>query len=389
MYLIDGPYVSEYLKQALASLQVPVIQTPAAIRFLKDAPVRFISEADALSELQRNPKRELYTNSENALDWLYENLPDHDLTETIHRVKDKVLFRQMLEEIHNDYYYRGVSLSGLSEIAADTLPYPVILKPSVGFFSLGVQSVENADEWHKALSNLNDIIRTSDGLYPKRVLNNSSFIIEEVINGDEFAVDCYYDEKGHVVILNLMKHLFASGADVNDRVYITSGALMRQYLKPVAAYLDTLGKVFQLTNFQAHIEIRIDTDQVIRAIEINPLRFGGWCSTPDLAQYAWDMNIYDSLVNKKRPNWSYNSQLYPDSVTALIVLNNSTGVSGKKIKKFNYDALLADIQEPLELRKTDFRKFPLFGFLMCRVPANNMDELYRLLHSDLNEYISA
>ena len=386
MFLIDGPYVSNYLKQTLSRHQIPVVKTAFARKELSLLPIRFIEESEAILSCEENSEQQLYTNSENALEWIYSNLPGSERVDLLKQVKDKVLFRKTLLQIHPGFFFRGYHYSDLPSVNASELPYPIILKPAVGFFSLGVQLIEDESAWKLALNDLDELRQVNQGIYPTNVLDNSAFILEEVIPGDEFAIDCYFDSEGHVVILNMMKHLFASGADVNDRVYITSAGLMKAYLNPIQNYLDRLGALFNLKNFQAHIEVRIDGDEIM-AIEINPLRFGGWCSTPDLSQYAWDMNIYEALINQDRPDWAKLCQLNPNTVFALIVLNNSTGKPGKDIQNFDYDALLKTIKKPLELRKTNFRQFPLFGFLMCRVPANDLSELHGLLHSDLTEYI--
>ena len=386
MFLIDGPYVSEYLKQTLQNLRIPVIQTAYAEKALKNYKVKFVSEREAVQAFDANS--EFYTNSENALDWILTKFPSSGLAQIVTQVKDKVRFRDVLAEIHPAYYYQGTPFSELRNLDPESIPFPVILKPSVGFFSLGVQRVIDNTQWTNALSQLDNLTLSYEGIYPTGVLDNSIFILEEVIPGEEFAVDCYFDDQGQVVILNMMKHLFASGDDVNDRVYITSSAIIEQYLNPIQAYLNKLGSLFNLKNFQSHIEIRIDHDQ-IAAIEINPLRFGGWCSTADLAQYAWGMNIYEALIAKIIPAWPQLIQRDPSEVFALIVLNNSTGVPGKEIASFDYDGLLRRVQNPLELRKTDFTKFPLFGFIMCRVPGNDLSELEGLLHSDLAEFITS
>ncbi len=39
------------------------------------------------------------------------------------------------------------------------------------------------------------------------------------------------------------------------------------------------------------------------------------------------------------------------------------------------------------LRKADFKKFPLFGFLFAETRKANMQELARILNSDLREYL--
>jgi len=386
MFLIDAPYVSNYLKRSLAAFDIPVVKTAYAEKALQEYEVTFITEAEAVKVYQQDPQAQFYTNSENALDWILEHLPGHGLAQKVGNVKDKLRFREMLVDLHPDYFYRGYPPSELSRLDPKELPFPVILKPSVGFFSLGVQRINSENEWATALKNLDGLSKSYAGIYPSGVLDNSMFVVEAVIPGVEFAVDCYFDEAGQVVILNMMKHLFASGEDVNDRVYVTSASIMEEYLAPVKDYLNQLGSCFELMNFQAHIEIRIDQDEIV-AIEINPLRFGGWCSTADLAQYAWNLNLYEAVTTGYRPDWNQRIKHDPDGVYALVVLNNSTGVSGAEINSFDYDALLASVQEPLELRKTDYGKFPLFGFLMCRVAEGDLSELEKLLHSDLREFL--
>jgi len=213
------------------------------------------------------------------------------------------------------------------------------------------------------------------------------FIIEECIPGDEFAVDCYFNNTGKPVVLNIMKHIFSSEKDVNDRVYITSKEIIETYKDSITGFLAEIGRRADLSNFPAHVEVRIDENGNIAPIEVNPLRFGGWCSTPDLAWYAFGINLYEYLFQQKQPDWNMLLQSKENLVYSNIVLNNSTGTEGKYIKAFNYEKLLSGFTKPLELRKADFTKFPLFGFLFCETHIENMQELERILHSDLSEYI--
>jgi hypothetical protein len=70
-----------------------------------------------------------------------------------------------------------------------------------------------------------------------------------------------------------------------------------------------------------------------------------------------------------------------------VVLDNSTGVPGAEIAGFDYDALLGRFSRPLELRKTDFGRHPLFGFLFVRTTPQTRGELERILHDDLTRYL--
>jgi hypothetical protein len=184
-----------------------------------------------------------------------------------------------------------------------------------------------------------------------------------------------------------MKHIFSSGKDVNDRVYITSKDIIEGYLHSIMEFLSEIGKRASLRNFPAHVEVRIHENGTVAPIEVNPLRFGGWCSTPDLAWYAFGINLYEYLFQQKQPDWNIILTGKENLVFSNIVLNNSTGTEGKNIRSFDYDKLLSDFEKPLELRKADFTKFPIFGFLFCETRLENMQELQRILMSDLKEYV--
>lgn len=386
MILIDGPYVSDYLKNTIYKNAFHVVKTKAAVQFLDAERTNFVEETEATWILREDPKHPLYTNSENALGWLYERVPELARVQAANDVKDKVLFRERLKQIHPETWFSGHDLLGLKELNPEDLPFPVILKPSVGFFSLGVQRVETPDQWRQAMMNLDTAIQNNEGLYPQGVLDQEHYVLESVIPGEEYAVDCYFNSQGEAVVLNIMAHLFASEKHMNDRVYYTSSTLMTSKLKAIQNYLNQLGSIFFLRDFPAHIELRIDGDQ-IQAIEINPLRFGGWCSTADTAQYAWGLNLYEMVQSGTEPNWPELIDQHQGQIHALLVLDNGSGIPGADIKAFDYDKLLSSVDEPLELRRTDFRKFPLFGFLMCRLKEGELGKLDHLLNSDLQEFI--
>ena len=43
--------------------------------------------------------------------------------------------------------------------------------------------------------------------------------------------------------------------------------------------------------------------------------------------------------------------------------------------------------DPLELRRIDYREYPVFGFLIVETRPDNMAELEAILQSDLKEFI--
>ena len=73
------------------------------------------------------------------------------------------------------------------------------------------------DEWDGVLHTIGDEMEAVKALYPLEVLDTTRFIIETCVEGEEFAIDAYYDGAGDVVLLNVLQHLFSSAEDVSDR----------------------------------------------------------------------------------------------------------------------------------------------------------------------------
>jgi len=96
----------------------------------------------------------IYCTSENSIDWIMENLNFLDLPEKIKVFKDKVRFRELLKEIYPDFFYKEIKFEELDRVNIVELKMPFILKPSIGFFSMGVYKLNNTEEWNKALDEL-------------------------------------------------------------------------------------------------------------------------------------------------------------------------------------------------------------------------------------------
>lgn len=387
MIILDKPYISEFLLDTLERNTFPVIINDVVTEYARGRNLNLISEKDAIQRFNGSGNPLLYTNSENSISWIENNLHNTSLPGKIRLFKNKVLFRDLIRDLFPGYFYKGVAVMELESLDVSGFPLPFIVKPAVGFFSLGVYKVEKAEDWMETVQTILKEIDLIKDLYPPEVLHTGEFIIEECINGDEFAIDCYFNNEGNPVVLNIMKHIFSSGTDVNDRVYVTSKAIIQNYLNPITNFLSEIGKRAGLQNFPAHVEVRIDENGIVAPIEVNPLRFGGWCSTPDLAWYAYGINLYEYLFSHKEPDWNSILKEKNGEVYSNIVLNNSTGIEGKNIQSFDYEKLLSDFEKPLELRKADYGKFPLFGFLFCETGEQNMQELDRILMSDLKEYV--
>lgn len=385
MFLIDKPFVSDFLIHTLKTNNYKLVATKEAKELISDESLNWISEEIAIHEIEKEPNATIYINSENAIAWISKNISTPKILDQIQFFKDKFKFRDLVKDLFPNFYYMTVKIEDIQNLKLDDIKFPFVIKPSLGFFSLGVHIIHNKKDWIQAKKELNyDTLRSS---YPKEVLDVSNFIIEEFIKGEEFAVDCYFNNLGEVVILNVLHHKFSSGSDVSDRVYSTSKEIFFKYYEEIEGFLNILANKTGLKNFPAHVEIRINTDGEICPIEINPLRFGGWCTTGDLSWYAFGINSYEFFISNKKPNWKKIFKDKDNKIYSIIVLNNSSDFHSSEISCFNYNLLEKDFENVLNLRKLDIKKYPVFGFLFTETSSENENELNKILISNLNKYI--
>lgn len=250
-----------------------------------------------------------------------------DIIERIDMFKNKAKFRDLLSGgMYPDFYYKEVLFDEISKLRSKDLQFPFIIKPAVGFFSLGVYYVEDEDSWKTIREKLiSDTVKVRD-YYPDDVLDSSTFIIEEVIDGVEYAIDGYYDSYGEAVILNVLKHDFAGKDDVSDRVYTTSVAIVKEVESKVQKFLTSLSRLSVVKDFPFHLEIRIDNDGKMIPIEMNPMRFAGWCCT-DISDFAYGFSTYECFMENTKPNWKkIKKQVGGDAVYAMCVIEKGAHI---------------------------------------------------------------
>jgi hypothetical protein len=387
MLILDHPYVSEFLKNTAAELQVPVLKNEMAAGLKTEKKLNLLEEAEFIELIKEKGEFSLYSNSENSIGWISENLGFTGLPEKIELFKNKVKFRELLQRLYPELYFKSVKFEELDEIRVEEIEKPFIIKPAVGFFSLGVHKVSTNEEWDSVLKSIKAEVEGIKKLYPTSVLNVENFIIEGNIEGDEFAVDAYFNRGGKPVVLNIFKHIFSSENDVSDRIYFTSKTVIETYREAIEDLLNEIGKLAGLRNFPLHLELRIAEDRRIQPIELNPMRFAGLCVT-DIAYFAYGINTYRYFMEQLEPDWDKVLADKEGKSFCLVMLNKSEDLDLREVKSFNYEKLLLDFEKPLELRKADHEKRGYFGYMFTETRDSNWSEIERILKSDLEEYIT-
>ncbi|RCW33238.1 ATP-grasp domain-containing protein [Marinilabilia salmonicolor] len=386
MIILDHPYVSQILEDTIAQNNYGVLNNIAAEELTSRKDLQLLND-EAFTKAIRNQKVPLlYTNSENSIEWITQNLGFTRLPELILIFKNKARFRERIKSMYPDFFFKEVSFDQLDQLSSQALPFPFIIKPSVGFFSIGVHVVNNPEEWGKVVAKLKAEIGSLGHNFPGEVINVSNFILEEIIPGDEFAVDVYYDRNGEPVVLNILKHLFSSAEDVSDRVYITSKQIIEEHLESFTQFLSKMGDLIELRGFPMHIEFRVDSNNYIIPIEVNPMRFAGWCVT-DIAWYAFGINVYEYFFEQKQPDWEAILKDKNDDIYSMVVADLPKDIPADNIKEIDYEKFRTYFEDPLELRKIDYKKHGVFAFQFARTSYKNRKLLEDILQSDLKEFL--
>lgn len=380
MFVLDKPYISDFLVKAINDNNYPVVENKMTKGLFKN----LINDEKAKELAQTSENLKVYANSEDSINWIMKNLKDTDIPSKIQLFKDKVKFRNLLSEFYPDFYYKEYSLEELKAIDPNELKYPCVIKPAVGFLSFGVYQLEDADEFKEVIKELDCDLEKIKGVFPLDVVDTSRFIVEEFVDGDEYAIDAYFDKNGEPVILNIFYHPFLYQGDVSDRIYYTSRNMIEKLLSIFKEILGSIGKAANLKNFPLHFEVR-DGSLGIIPIEVNPMRFAGWCDC-DVAHFAWGINPYEYYVQDKKPDWD---TILKDKDEDLFYYFFSAEVpfdlDKNEIKSIDYDGFFEKFLTPLSIRKLDYKTLPLFAIVLG--VSSSVVEVMHLIRMDLKKFI--
>jgi carbamoylphosphate synthase large subunit len=278
--------VSQFLVKTIIEQAYSVVNLIPPKKFPNLEKLKQMPTNKAIEYYNSSDKSLIYTNSENALEWIMAKIPDKNLKKQIQIYKDKYLFRQTMKSYFPDYFFKKIALDKLDLLNIEEIPKPFVIKPKIGFFSVAVYIINSIKEWPKIKAQIKSDIVKNKGIFPENVLNSSEFIIEEAYEGEEYAVDAYIDQEGKPVILNIYHHYHLNDSDTSDRFYYTSQKIINKYHSKIITVLEKISRATHVKSFPMHLELRLDLNNEFGIIEANPMRFAGFC-VGDLAWFAY------------------------------------------------------------------------------------------------------
>ena len=382
MLILEKPFVSELLIDTIVQNDWPVLGNQTVEESeIEEGAFDIIPSEIAKNYYLAQEFPLIYSNSELAHTWVLKNLPDSNLSSYINVFKDKIEFRNLLKDMFPDFYYKGVNLEDLKNIKPEELHFPVVVKPSIGFYNIGVYCVKEVKEWGNVISKLEKEMRQAALTYPGQQLSSSKFIIEEFIKGEEYSIDAYYDRDGEPVILNIFQHPTCNDFEINNRIYLTSTGIMIKYLAKFGLLLREIGQLKNIKNLSVHVELRVSEDGKIIPIEINPMRFSTWCAA-DIAKYIWGINVYECFFNQEMPDWN---EIFANASKDVFYYSIADVPKGVNVNGFNYEKYLSNFSNILELRRVDYSLNPIFALIFGAT--KRKEEVVQILSLNIKDYI--
>jgi len=384
MFIFDEPYISDIAIDYLVQSQQPTVLTEFSSKAMPEG-VNSLSKDQARELISKNNNSWLYTNSENAISSIVDLVgEDSPIMQKVRFFKNKFEFREATKHLFPDIDYKEIFGDQIGSLTFEEIGKPFIIKPTVGFLSAGVYRVNNGEEWAEVKTEILEKTNAAAATFSKDVIDSSTFLIESIIEGIEYAIDAYFDENNEPVILNILEHRFNGEHDMGDRLYVTSVEIIKNNLSRVEGFLRQLSSISDFRGFPLHVEVRIDEDGKVRPIEVNPLRFAGWCST-DIAYYAFGVNVYEYFIERKKPDWGDIFELKSGREFAIAILEKRELVPENVV--FDYEKLKASLTSLVKLRPINYRKQPLFAFLFLETNESNAKELDFLLTLDPHVFL--
>ncbi len=382
MLILEKPYVSDTLIRTAIEKNLPVLRNSMSEMLVARGNKLNLYDDNAFAA-EYEKRHRLYSMSENGLGWIVEHLKDKELIDKIGLLKDKATFRRICSDMYPDFFFKEVEVAELIKMSTDGLKFPLVLKPSVGFLSVGVYVVRDEAEWKTAIADIEKNFAKSSAQFPEFVVGTAKFLIEEYIHGEEYAVDAYFDENGNPAILNIYHHRFASESDTSDRLYCSSKALYDTYEQTFTDFLISTNKVIGLRNFPMHIEFRYDGKKAI-PIEINPLRFAGFCLN-ELQTHITGIHpvvaYFENIHISKEEMWKGSEN---DTYSFLVLERPAKAPANAVFDSAKFKASFSDV---LEIREVKEATVGVAATAFTRTDKAHEAELDRILTLDMMEFM--
>ncbi len=335
--------------------------------------MRMLKDTDIQNKaVQFNPDDKVCITSEASLQIVKDALNDDAKKNAIDVLKDKFKFREVVSQLYPDYQYRKI---GFDDIVNLKVTKKTIIKPAKGFFGIAVNTIDQ----HTDLKALAKDIKSTSGLFPQKMLSQNEFVVEEYIEGEEYAVDMFYDAQGEPHIVNIYHHPMPRIAAYLHMLYYSSKAVFDQIYDKAIRFFKKLNGILNVKNIMLHAEFKCDADLI--PVEINAMRYGG-VGLGNLIYHSIGLNPYQCFIEGTSPNWDEIWHTYEEDHFAFLIAYNGTRIDKSRYEP-DIEKLRGVFTEVLHEAIFDYKSQLTLGVFCLKETERNLKQL---LDIDFNDY---
>jgi len=318
--------------------------------------------------------------TETVLDDVLNRLNDDSLKSMIENLKNKIACRQMLKSIFPDFYFEQVRLCDLHTIALNP-DKKYFVKPVKGYWGSGCRLVEKDTDLATLAEEIRDELKVREKVFANSVLTQEEMIIEEFLDGEEYAVDMFYNEDGVPVITNICHHPLPDNLKYLHVLYYTSYQLYQKLHDRFIRFFTELNLLLKARSLPIHGEFKDHNGQFI-PVELNPLRFGS-DGFADLTFHAFGYNPFLGFAQNDAPDWEKLWSGKQDKFFAFFL-----GYNGTDIDMQNYRPDLRKFRQLFSKILTDnamnYQK--QLAFSVAYIEESSLEKIFGLLNVEFSDF---
>jgi hypothetical protein len=349
---------------------------------IREENVRVISKDDLKDEpsLRFKQGEKIIISTETVLDEVLQRLDDPEKQGLISTLKNKVECRRMLTVLFPDFFFKEIAIPDLATLELDPAER-YFVKPIKGYWGSAAYPLDNTTDRKALTDEITRQLQIRTNIFSDQVVAKDRLIVEEFIDGDEYAVDMFFNDDGKPVITNICYHPLPKKMEYLHVVYYTSHDVFHRLYDNMIGFFTELNKTLHARNIPIHGEFKLHKEK-LTPVELNPLRFGS-DGFADLSYHAFGFNPFLCFAQNRAPDWENLWKGRESKVYAFYLGYNGTDLDTSKYRPDfrNFRRLFSHI-----LADTAMNYQSTLAFSVMYIEENSLDRINELLEIEFNEY---
>ena len=318
--------------------------------------------------------------TETVMDEALTKMEDAEQKALVSRLKNKVSCRQMLASIFPDFFFQEIPVHDLPKIElAPNEKY--FVKPIKGYWGSAAFPLDAQTDRVSLMHEIEAQLTKRTNLFSEQVVSKDRLIVEGFLEGEEYAVDMFFNESGEPIVTNICHHPLPKKLDYLHVVYYTSYEVYRSLYPRFIEFFKALNQSLQGRSIPIHGEFKLHKGK-LTPIELNPLRFGS-DGFADLSFHAFGFNPFLYFAENRAPDWEALWKGREEKIFAFYLGYNGSDLDTGRYRPDlrNFRRLFSHILSDTAMNYQD-----ALAFAVMYIEEDSLERIHELLGVEFNEY---